>query len=203
MLETRIKKANKKLKYILLSIAIAFMLFLLTIGSLCLFAGYKVIWVKGDSAIQGIKPFSLILVKPCEVEDLTARDYSKNINMGDFAVRYFGSGYVTHEVCEKYYDEETNTWYFDTVQAGDGWTQTDGTKAGSDFTQKDLVGKVVAKESFIGKLLAWVQGYPNISTTLGGPQNKTLAIVRILTLAIILYGITKFAEFVYFKEDIC
>ena len=198
MVETRIKKANKVLKIITLSLIGIVLVFALVIGGFCL-SGYKIIWVLGDSSVQAIKPFSLILVKPCQVQELVVKDEA-NGTLGDFAVRYSASGYVTHEVVEKFYDEETDTWYFDTRQAGDRFTETDG--RGEYFTQKDLFGKVVAKESFIGKLLAWVKGYPDINTTLAGNASNTVAFIRILTLAAVLYGISKFADFISYKEDI-
>lgn len=200
MLESRIKKANKVIRIVLLSLVGLIVLFALVLGGLCL-SGYKILWVKGDSAVQSIKPFSLILVKPCDIEDLKVRDPLKG-TMGDFAVRITSTGFVTHEVCEKYFDETTQTWYFDTIQAGDRGTQTDGEKFGGDFAQKDLAGKVVAKESVIGKLLAWIQGYPNIDSVLTAGPNKTLAIIRIFSLAVILYGIAKFSDFIRYKESI-
>ena len=203
MLETRVKKANKVIKIIGLSIAGAVLLFALTIGGLCWFGGYQIVHVVGDSAIQSIKPFSLILIQPCKVEDLKSRDVLNGVNMGDFAVRIQGTSYVTHEVCAKEYNEETGEWVFDTVSAAGDPRQnkTDG-NGKCTFTQDDLVGKVVLKEVFIGKLIAWVQGRPSIETSLNNPPDKTLAIVRIVTLGVILIGISKFAEFVAYKDDI-
>ena len=203
MVESRIKKANKILRIITLSLIGVVVLFAMVIGGLCL-SGYKVLWVLGDSSIQSIDPYSLILVKPCTVEELVAKDARNGVSMGDFAVRYSGGGYVTHEVVLKEQDETTGVWYFDTMQVGDRTTETDGEKAGGIlFSQKDLAGKVVGKESFIGKLLAFVQGYPSIETTLGASNpNKTLALFRILTVAIILIGIGKFADFMHYKETL-
>lgn len=203
MLETRIKKANKVIKIVILSIVFLGLAFALTIGGLCLFGGYQVIHVVGDSSMQSIKPFSLILVKPCKVEDLVARDRANGVEMGDFAVTLRGSSYVTHEVCTKYYDEETGEWIFDTIAFGKDERVDVPDSGGDGFKQNVLVGKVVAKESFIGKLVAWIQGYANIESALApGGANKTLAVVRIATLGVILYAISKFAEFVAYKDDI-
>ena len=202
MVYTRIKKANKILGIITLCLVGAIVLFSMVIGVLCLGFNYKVLWVLGDSSIHGIKPFSVVLVQPCNIEDLRVGDRQRGV-LGDFAVRLFGSGYVTHEVCEKYQDEDTGVWYFDTMQAGDPYsTQTDGETFERDFVQKDLVGKVVAKESIIGKLLAWIQGYPNIETSLGARPDKILGLIRIVSLAVILYGLGKFADFMHYKDTV-
>ena len=200
MIESRIKGANKILKTITVSIFIAIAIILLTIGGLYM-AGYKIVWVVGDSSSQSLDPYSLVLIQPCKVEDLVARG-SKGNNKGDFAMRYLGSGYVTHEVVDVRQNAE-GEWEFDTQAVGDRTTQTDAQQRdGKYFTQKDLAGKVVLKESLLGKLLAWVQGYPSLETSLAGGPYKSLAAARILTLAVILYGLTKFADFMYYKEEL-
>ncbi len=199
MVESRIKKANKILRIIIISLISLVALIGMVFGGLTL-AGYKIVRVVGDSSTQSIEPFSLVLVKSCKVEELKARENGK---MGDFAMRYFGSGYVTHEVVKVEQNEE-GEWVFDTQQVGDRTTQSDSQIQNNSelFDQSDLVGKVVAQETFIGKLLAWIQGYPSLETSLTPGPFKDLAAVRILTLAVILYGITKFSDFMYYKEEL-
>ncbi len=206
MVETRTRGAKKVLKIITLALIGLVLIFGLTIGGLCL-SGYRVLWVQGDSAIQKISPFSLVLVKPCDVSELKGR-ISHKVKMGDFAVRFEGDSFVTHEVYRCELIPETGEWGFDTIQAGDSRVvQTDANKfnGGKLYTQKNLAGKVVARDEFIGKFMAWIQGYSNLDSYLDSSssvQDKQMTIVfRVALMLTIVYGITKFAEWVAYKED--
>ena len=203
MVETRLGQANKTLKFVVIGFVSLIVLLLVFLGSLCLFGGYKILWVQGDSSIQKIPPFSLILVQPCDVSELKARNEETG-EFGDFAVRASAGSYVTHEVI--YVAESEEEWLFDTKQYdATGTAKTDAEKfnSGKLFDQDDLVGKVVHIEWFLGKAFAWIQGYSNLDSSIRTTKLPVLAVIRVAGLFAICVAISKFAENISYKEDIC
>lgn len=203
MVETRLTQANKILKLVGIGFVSLIVLLLVFLGSLCLFGGYKILWVQGDSSIQKIPPFSLILVQPCDVSELKARNEETG-EFGDFAVRASAGTFVTHEVI--YVAESEEEWVFDTKQYDStGTAKTDAEKfnSGKLFNQDDLVGKVVYIEWFVGKAFAWVQGYTNLGSSIKTAKLPLLAVIRVGALACIVMAISKFSENISYKEDIC